>query len=201
MRTFTTERTTRETSITATITLPDTIPLTAAAAQEQRVTVDTGIPFFDHMLNAFFFHGGFSVDLSAQGDVAVDFHHTVEDTGIVIGSLLARVPDEVGPVCRFGHGIVPMDDSLAEVVIDAGGRSYLVYSVEYPQPHAGTFDLALVREFFTGLTSHARANVHILGRYGLNGHHLAEAVFKAAGRALALAYLPTGTVLSTKGVL
>ena len=201
MRTLNTTRTTKETDISATITLPDTFPLEADAAAAQNVHVETGIPFFDHMLHAFFFHGGFSVEIVARGDTDVDDHHTVEDAGIVIGSLLARVPAEYGPIRRFGHALVPMDDALGEVIVDACGRSYLVYQVEYPQPYAGRFDLALVREFFTGLSAHGRTNVHVLGRYGLNGHHLAEAVFKAAGRALGAAFVPASAVLSTKGVL
>lgn len=201
MRNLETTRTTKETDITARITLPETVPLAADAAVAQVVQVQTGIPFFDHMLHAFFFHGGFSAEVTARGDTEVDDHHTVEDVGIVIGSLLSRVTGEYGPVRRFGHALVPMDDSLGEVVVDACGRSYLVYQVEYPQTHAGRFDLALVREFFTGLSSHARANVHVLGRYGLNGHHLAESLFKAAGRALGTAYTPSASVLSTKGVL
>ncbi|TVR68806.1 MAG: imidazoleglycerol-phosphate dehydratase HisB [Spirochaetaceae bacterium] len=201
MRRLETTRTTRETDIRAAITLPETFPLEADASAAQSVRVETHIPFFDHMLQAFFFHGGFSAEITARGDTDVDDHHTVEDVGIVIGSLLARVTDEYGPVRRFGHALVPMDDSLGEVVVDACGRSFLVYQVEYPQTHAGRFDLALVREFFTGLSANARANVHVIGRYGLNGHHLAESVFKAAGRALGAAYTPAGTVLSTKGVL
>ena len=94
-----------------------------------------------------------------------------------------------------------MDDALGEAYIDVGGRSYLVYRVAYPQERAGRFDLALIREFFIGISSHGLANVHVLGRYAENGHHLAEAVFKATGRALGTALLPRSSVLSTKGVL
>lgn len=204
MRTVERTRETRETKITARLVLPERSSTDGSVSPDgsvREMKIETGIPFFDHMLQAFLFHGGFGAEVSASGDIEVDDHHTVEDTGIVLGSLLRMVPEQYGPVARFGHAIIPMDDALAEVVVDACGRSYLAYQVDYPQAHAGRFDLALVREFFTGLSSHAQANVHVIGRYGLNGHHLAEAVFKAAGRALGQAYLPAEAVRSTKGVL
>jgi imidazoleglycerol-phosphate dehydratase len=202
MRTVETTRETRETRIKARLILPErSVPEGASRDTSREMKIDTGIPFFDHMLHAFLFHGGFGADVSAKGDIDVDDHHTVEDTGIVLGSLLSMVPEQYGPITRFGHAIIPMDDALAEVVVDACGRSYLAYQVDYPQAYAGRFDLALVREFFTGFSAQARANVHVIGRYGLNGHHLAEAVFKAAGRALGQAYLPAEEVRSTKGVL
>ena len=173
----------------------------AVADRRGEPIVSTGVPFFDHMLYSMLFHGGFSGEVSAKGDIDVDAHHTVEDVGIVIGQALARVVDEYGPVRRYGHAVIPMDDALAEAVVDAAGRAYLVFNADFPQSHAGAFDLALVREFFQGLSSHAQANVHVHGRYGLNGHHLAEAMFKSAGRALGQAYLPSTTVRSTKGSL
>ncbi|POQ98503.1 hypothetical protein AU468_12995 [Alkalispirochaeta sphaeroplastigenens] len=198
-------RTTKETDIFASLTLPESSRDRGAARDQSPsgggIAVDTGIPFFDHMLQAFLFHGGFAGEIRARGDLEIDDHHTVEDTGIVLGTLFARVPGEFGPIERFGHSLVPMDDALGEVVVDACGRSYLEYQVSFPQPYAGRFDLALVREFFTGFAQNARINLHIIGRYGLNGHHLAEALFKATGRALGEAYLPSGVVRSTKGVL
>lgn len=191
------KRTTRETDVQIRLELSsiETTP------PESVLEIGTGVPFFDHMLHAMLFHGGFRGQVNATGDTAIDDHHTVEDVGIVLGSLFARIPREIGPVARFGHALVPMDDALAEVVVDAGGRSFLEFRVEFPQPYAGKFDLALIREFFTGFSHHAAANLHLIGRYGINGHHLAEAVFKAAGRALRQAYAPAGNVLSTKGVL
>ncbi len=201
MRKLEMSRVTRETEITAAITWPDRFPGTPGGAGDGAIVVRTGVPFFDHMLQSFCFHGGFGAEIAASGDTEVDDHHTVEDVGIVMGQLFSRVTEEFGPVRRFGHALVPMDDALGEVVVDAGGRSYLVYQAVFPQPYAGKFDLALVREFFTGFSGQARANVHVLGRYGANGHHLAEAIFKAAGRALAQAYLPAEGVQSTKGVL
>lgn len=196
-RTVEITRKTAETDIEARLVLPDP----AEPDRERIVQVVTGVPFFDHMLHAMLFHGGFSADIRAVGDTEVDDHHTVEDVGIVLGQALSRAVTEFGPVQRFGQAVVPMDDALAEAVVDASGRAFLVFSASFPQSHAGRFDLALVREFFHGLASHAACNVHIIGRYAENGHHLAEAVFKSAGRALGQAYGPAGTVLSTKGVL
>ncbi|MFP4152271.1 MAG: imidazoleglycerol-phosphate dehydratase [Alkalispirochaeta sp.] len=197
-------RKTNETDITLRLGLPDLTRdgVVGIIDETARVMeIYTGVPFFDHMLHAMFFHGGFSVDLRAVGDVEIDDHHTVEDVGIVIGTALREAVELHGPVRRFGHSVVPMDDALGEVVVDAGGRSYLVYQATYPQDRAGRFDLSLVREFFQGLSSQGRINMHVLGRYGDNGHHLAEALFKAAGRALGSAFLPRETVASTKGVL
>jgi imidazoleglycerol-phosphate dehydratase len=126
----------------------------------------------------------------------------VEDVGIVLGTAFRRIVEEHGPIQRFGHGIVPMDDALGEVVVDAGGRSFLSYRATFPQERAGQFDLSLVREFFQGLSAQAHANIHVIGHYANNGHHLAEAIFKAAGRALKQAYEPAGRdVRSTKGVV
>jgi len=197
-------RKTKETDISLRLGLPEMtqegvvgVPDDTARSME----IHTGVPFFDHMLHAMFFHGGFSVDLRAVGDIEVDDHHTVEDVGIVIGTALREAVERHGPVRRFGHAVIPMDDALGEVAVDAGGRSFLVYQATYPQDRAGRFDLSLVREFFQGLSSQGRMNIHVIGRYGENGHHLAEALFKAAGRALGSAYLPRETVASTKGVL
>lgn len=190
-------RKTRETDITLRLEIPD-----PGNAPSGDLHIATGVPFFDHMLTAMLFHGGFSADITAAGDTDVDDHHTVEDVGIVLGTAFRRIVDEHGPIQRFGHGIVPMDDALAEVVIDAGGRSFLSYRAAFPQERAGRFDLSLVREFFQGLSAQAHANVHVIGHYADNGHHLAEAIFKAAGRALKTAYHPAGgTVQSTKGIV
>lgn len=193
------ERTTRETSIRV-----ELLPGTGRVGEQigkQDLSIATGVPFFDHMLTGMLFHGGFQASVAASGDTEVDDHHTVEDVGIVLGQALATWQESNGPLARFGHAVVPMDDALGEAVIDACGRPYLVFSADFPQTHAGTFDLALVREFFQGLANHARINVHLIGRYGLNGHHLAEALFKAAGRALAQAYAGSDAVRSTKGSL
>jgi len=197
VREISVERKTRETDITVSLGLPDD----GTPAGRDAIDVRTGVPFFDHMLTGMLFHGGFGATIAASGDVEIDDHHTVEDVGIVIGTALRRAVEQFGPVRRFGDATVPMDDSLAQTVIDACGRPYLVFRAEFPQAYAGRFDLALVREFFQGLANSAAINLHVIGHYGLNGHHLAEAIFKSAGRALAAAYRPAERVQSTKGVL
>jgi imidazoleglycerol-phosphate dehydratase len=199
VRTISVERSTRETSIAVSLNVPDTEGERASGKDE--ISVSTGVPFLDHMLEGMLFHGGFSGTISAKGDTEIDDHHTVEDVGIVLGQAFRQVVETHGPVSRFGHAMLPMDDALAEAVVDVSGRSYLVFRVEFPQAYAGRFDVALVREFFQGFANNGGLNLHILGHYGLNSHHLAEAVFKATGRALGAAYLAVAEVRSTKGVL
>jgi imidazoleglycerol-phosphate dehydratase len=164
--------------------------------------LDMGLPFFEHLLNAMAFHGGFNLKITARGDIEVDPHHLVEDIGLVLGDALTRLrSDKV--LARFGHAVIPMDEALAEVTVDASGRPYLVYLAEYPQPRAGTFDVALIKEFLTALSVKGGLNLHACCRYGENSHHMVEALFKALGRALASAYAPGSdqVVLSTKGSL
>ena len=129
---------------------------------------------------------------------AVDDHHLVEDTGIVLGTCLQRIVDQQ-PVRRFGSALVPMDDALAEVAIDVGGRPYCHYEATFAQQRVGAFDVALVREFFVALAVHARINLHAVVRHGVNAHHAIEALYKALGRSLAQAYQPAERVRSTKG--
>lgn len=162
------------------------------------VRIDTPVPFFSHVLKALAFHGRFELQVRARGDVEVDPHHLVEDVGLVLGDCL-REARAHAPVMRFGSALVPMDDALAEVVIDAGGRPYLHYEAGYPQPLVGTFDVALVREFLLAVTTRARINVHATVRRGVNAHHMVEALFKALGRALAAACAPSTAAMSTKG--
>ena len=159
-----------------------------------------GIPFFEHMLNAMAFHGGFRLEVEASGDIEVDPHHLVEDLGLVLGQALSCLR-KGNALARFGHAVVPMDETLAEVILDASGRPYLVYQADYPQERVGTFDLRLIKEFFHALAVKGEMNVHALCRYGGNAHHIAEALFKALGRALGEAYTPLKEekVLSTKG--
>ena len=166
-------------------------------------TVATGLPFFDHILGSMAFHGGFFLQVAAGGDTDVDPHHLVEDTGLVIGNALAATVREYGPVARFGHAVVPMDDALSEVTADAGGRPYLVYRADYPQEYCGGFSTALIREFLLALATSARINLHAECRYGENSHHMAEALFKALGRALYRSYslYEGGEDASTKGVV
>jgi imidazoleglycerol-phosphate dehydratase len=162
----------------------------------------TGLPFFDHMLNAMAFHGGFRMEIDGKGDVEVDPHHLVEDTGLVFGELLDETRRAYGGILRYGQSTIPMDDALAEAVVDASGRPYLAWNVEWAQPMAGNFDLALLKEFFRALAVAGKLNVHLTVRYSENGHHAAEALFKAFGRALAQAYAPAQggeAGMSTKG--
>ena len=165
--------------------------------------VTTSLPFFDHVLGSCAFHGGFTMKVAASGDIDVDPHHVVEDTGIVVGSCLNKILEEGGAVRRFGHAVVPMDEALSQVTIDVGGRPTLVYLAEYPQTHAGNFPLWLFREFFSGLSMGAKISLHAECRYGENSHHMAEALFKALGRAIGQAYQSiggdAGDRMSTKG--
>ncbi len=185
-------RKTKETDIA--ITLEPDGPAPSAS-------IDTGLPFFDHLLSAMAFHGRLGLQVQARGDVEVDPHHLVEDVGLVLGEALAALVREHGAVARFGHAVVPMDEALAEVAVDVCGRPTLVYRADYPQPRAGAFDLALLREFLLGLAARAGVSLHALVRSGENAHHMAEALFKALGRALRQAYAPAegGEVPSTKG--
>ncbi len=185
------ERSTKETEIRLRLQL-DT---------DQPLTIETGVPFFDHMLHAMAFHGGLGLEVQARGDIEVDPHHLVEDVGIVFGQALAKAVDQHGPVARYGHAVIPMDDALSEATIDAGNRPYLVYRAEYPQPYCGAFAVELLREFFHGLAMNAAINLHLDARYGENTHHMCEALMKALGRAIAQAYRRHDRVRSTKGSL
>lgn len=171
--------------------------------RHEPIEVHLGLPFFEHVLQALTFHGGFSLTLNGEGDLAVDPHHLVEDTGIVLGEALSKLVAEHGHVARFGHAVIVMDDALSEATIDACGRPYLVYRADYPQQRSGSFEMSLLREFFSGLSSAARMNLHVECRYGLNSHHMAESLFKAVGKALAQAYRPVegSAPRSTKGLL
>ena len=196
MRKSESKRKTRETDVTVTLE-PD------GTAQAAGRDIDTGLPFFDHLLRAMAFHGRLGLQVRARGDVEVDPHHLVEDVGLVLGEALAALVRKHGAVARFGHAVVPMDEALAEAAVDVCGRPTLVYRAEYPQAHAGRFDLALLREFLLGLAARAGLSLHALVRGGENAHHMAEALFKALGRALRQAYAPAegGAVASTKGTI
>jgi imidazoleglycerol-phosphate dehydratase len=182
-------RKTRETDISLTLD-PD-----AAVAGG----ITTGLPFFDHLLTSMSFHGRLGLRIAAKGDIDVDPHHLVEDTGLVLGQGLAGVLGKTGAVARFGHAVIPMDEALAEVTIDVCGRATLSLQASFPQPYAGTFDISLLREFFAALADQARISLHVEIRRGENSHHMAEAAFKALGRALSEAYAAGGQEMSTKG--
>lgn len=183
-------RTTKETDITVTLDLD-------ASAQRE---IATGVPFFDHLLDAMSYHGGFDLMVKATGDTQVDPHHLVEDVGIVLGQAFAALSDRI---TRFGHAVIPMDEAIAEAAIDVCGRPTLVYCADYRQPYAGAFDLSLIREFLLALAANAKLALHLHARYGENGHHMAEAAFKALGKALSAAYAGSGSdePRSTKGVI
>jgi len=167
--------------------------------------IQTGIPFLDHMLAQVARHGRFDLTVQAAGDLAVDFHHTVEDIGIGLGDAVSQALGDRAGIVRYGAARVPMDESLAAAVIDLSGRPFLVFQAPQLKGRVGDFDVELVREFFQGLTSHLRANVHVQVEYGQNLHHMVEAAFKALGRALDQATrldprVP-GIIPSTKGSL
>ena len=166
--------------------------------------ISTGIPFFDHMLTAFAVHGYFDLSLEVEGDLGVDFHHTVEDTGLVLGQALADALEAKKGIIRFGDACVPMDEALSRVSIDLSNRPYLVYNVPEDLKCRGAFDIWLAKEFFQAFCVKGGLNLHINAQYGLNEHHVLESIFKAMGRSLHTATRPNRIVsgsLSSKGSL
>lgn len=164
----------------------------------------TSVPFLDHMLNLFARHGLFNLEVEAKGDIDIDFHHTVEDIGIVLGEALKQALGDKNGIRRYGQASVPMDETLASVAVDLSGRPYLVYNVRLPKVKIGEFDVELAREFFQALTNNLAANIHINVMYGDNVHHMLEACFKALARALDQATQQDqriSGVMSTKGKL
>ncbi len=149
-----------------------------------KADVDTGISFFDHMLTLFSVHGFFDLSIRARGDLAVDFHHTVEDVGLVLGSVLDKALGDRRRINRFGHAVTPMDDALAEVTVDLSNRPFFVYHGPDAMNAGTVFDMALAKEFFRSLSVKGGLNLHINVNYGENDHHVMEAIFKALGRAL-----------------
>ena len=167
------------------------------------VDISTGIGFFDHMLNAFAVHGGFGLKLRVSGDLEVDCHHTVEDTGIVLGMAFAQAIGEKKGIARFGHFYVPMDEALAFCAADFSGRGLLVFQAAFAQERVGKFDSCMTEEFFRAFAVQAGLTLHIQVPYGSNSHHEIEGIFKAVGHALRVAVKQNGfqQPLSTKGVL
>ena len=170
-----------------------------------QASLQTGVPFFDHMLDQIARHGLIDLDIQAHGDLHIDAHHTVEDVGITLGQALARAVGDKRGLVRYGHAYVPLDEALSRVVIDLSGRPGLEYRVEYPRGRIGEFDVDLIREFFQGVVNHAGMTLHIDKLQGRNAHHIAETVFKAFGRALRVATTldprQVDVVPSTKGTL
>ncbi len=166
------------------------------------VSVDTGIGFFDHMLNSFAVHGGFGLQVSCKGDLQVDGHHTVEDIGIALGQVLQQCLGDKAGIARFGSSYVPMDEALGFCALDCSGRPFLVFDAAMPQAMCGAYDTCLTVEFMRALSVHGGLTLHLQCPYGENAHHITEALFKALARALRQAVTVVGGgVLSAKGVL
>lgn len=164
--------------------------------------LSTGIGFFDHMLNSFAVHGGFGLSVKAKGDLNVDCHHTVEDTGIVLGTAFAEALGDRSGIARFGSFFAPMDESLAFAAVDISGRPFLVFQADFPQERIGEYDSCMTEEFFRAFAFQAGITLHARVEYGANAHHQTEALFKAVAHALRIAVSTTGGgVLSTKGSL
>jgi imidazoleglycerol-phosphate dehydratase len=193
-RTATIERKTAETSIDLTLDLDGS----------GSALVETGIPFFDHMLTLFARHGLFDLRVEARGDIDVDLHHTVEDVGITLGASIARALADKAGIRRYGHACVPMDEALVRSVVDLSGRPFLCYNAPQGVEPIREFSFQLVEEFLRGAAMHAAMNLHVEILYGRDAHHMAEGVFKAFARSLAAAVALDPRVQgipSTKGVL
>ena len=173
-RTATINRSTKETSIKLALGLD-------GRGEHQ---VESGVPFFDHMLTQIARHGFFDLQLDAKGDLEIDAHHTVEDVGICLGEAFKKALGDKTGIRRYGRGTMPMHEALAAVILDFSGRPFLVFNVPLPKAQVGNFELELVEEFFTAFCNHSGANVHVNLAYGDNLHHIVEAVFKAFARAL-----------------
>lgn len=150
-------------------------------------TIDTGVPFLDHMLDQVARHGVFDLEISAKGDLHIDAHHTVEDIGITLGQALVRALGDKQGIRRYGHAYVPLDEALSRVVVDLSGRPGLDFKIDFVRARIGEFDVDLVHEFFQGFVNHAHVTLHVDNLKGDNAHHQAETAFKAFGRALRMA--------------
>jgi imidazoleglycerol-phosphate dehydratase len=170
-----------------------------------KISLDTGVPFLDHMLEQVARHGMIDLHVSAKGDLHIDAHHTVEDIGITVGQAFARAVGDKKGLRRYGHSYVPLDEALSRVVVDLSGRPGMEFNVKFRRARIGEFDVDLINEFFQGFVNHAMVTLHIDNLSGRNAHHQAETVFKAFGRALRMAAEPdpraAGTIPSTKGSL
>jgi imidazoleglycerol-phosphate dehydratase len=195
MRSAEITRKTNETAITALINLDGT----------GHASSQTGIGFFDHMIDQLARHSLIDIKLTAQGDLHIDDHHTVEDCGIALGQALARALGDKLGIRRYGHFSLAMDDAQIACALDLSARPFLVWNVAFPTAKIGSFDTELVREFFTALTTHGGITLHVDKIHGLNSHHIAEAAFKSVARALRMAVeldpRTSGQLPSTKGAL
>ncbi len=191
-RVFTLTRKTKETDITCKIDL-DGVGISH---------IETGIPFFDHMLISFTRYARFDLDIIAKGDLSVDFHHTVEDVGLVLGKAILGALGEGRGIERFGWFLLPMDDALVRVALDISGRPYLSYNATYKEERVGEFSVSLVVEFLRAFSNEAKITLHIDVLKGENAHHIIEAIFKALGKALGISLSIKGDEIpSTKGLL
>ncbi len=193
-RTATVERNTKETQITTSVNLDGS----------GKLSVETGLPFLDHMLDQIARHGLIDISIKAIGDLEIDAHHTVEDIGITLGQAVNQALDKTG-IRRYGHAYVPLDEALSRVVIDFSGRPGMEYHVQFARGVVGSFDVDLFHEFFQGFVNHAFVTLHIDNIRGKNAHHQIETIFKAFGRALRMAIeidpRASGVIPSTKGTL
>ncbi|MFG1201610.1 imidazoleglycerol-phosphate dehydratase HisB [Xanthobacter aminoxidans] len=188
-------RETKETSVTLAVDLDGT----------GRTSVATGVGFLDHMLDLLGRHARFDLDIKAVGDLHIDFHHTTEDVGIVLGQAVRKALGDMRGITRYADVLLPMDETLTRVAIDISGRPFLVFRTEFAVPKIGEFDTELVREFFQAFASNAGVTLHVETLYGVNAHHIAESCFKGLARVLraAVAVDPAaaGEIPSTKGAL
>lgn len=195
MRTATIERNTLETQIQVIVNLDGT----------GKGEFNTGVPFFEHMLDQIARHGMIDITINANGDTHIDDHHTVEDIGIALGQAITQAVGDKKGITRYGHAYVPLDEALSRVVIDLSGRPGLEFHCDFTREQIGKFETQLVLEFFQGFVNHAHASLHIDNIRGYNAHHQAETIFKAFGRALRMALSAdermTGILPSTKGML
>ncbi|NHN89296.1 imidazoleglycerol-phosphate dehydratase HisB [Acetobacter conturbans] len=195
IRTASLHRVTAETDIRVTVSLDGT----------GKAEIATGIGFFDHMLTALARHGMLDLTIAARGDLEVDFHHTVEDVGITLGQAVRQALGDKRGIRRFGHALVPLDEALAEVVVDLSGRPFLAWSVPFPSEKIGVMDTELFEEFFRAFAMASMMTLHVTQKTGRNSHHIAESAFKAMARALRMAVeydeRAVGMIPSTKGVL
>lgn len=191
MRTAEIKRKTKETDISVALDLDG-----------GNVNIRTGIGFFDHMLTAFAVHGGFDLEVFVEGDLDVDTHHTVEDTGIALGAAFKKALGDMGGINRYGSFYIPMDESLALCALDISNRPFLVFNAEFKEERCGEYETCCTEEFFRAFAVNAGITLHLNVLYGSNSHHEIEALFKAFAHAMKIAVAPSGGgVLSTKGVL
>lgn len=192
MRTSIVERNTKETQVKIELNLDG-----------GEVKVDTGIGFFDHMLTAFGVHGGFGLNVKVTGDLDVDTHHTVEDTGIALGKAFNEALGDMSGINRYGTFYIPMDESLAQASLDISNRPFLAFNADFAQEKCGDYETCVTEEFWRAFAVNSAITLHINVLYGVNAHHEIEAIFKAVAHALKIAVQKNGDncVLSTKGVL